>query len=68
MLFKNLETERLYLKNIDISDRDFIYSQFSDDIVNRYLFDAEPLTDIEGADEIIAFYIQPEPRFQHRWI
>lgn len=68
MLFNNIETERLILKNISIEDRDFIFSQFSDDVVNRYLFDADPLTDIEGADEIITFYIQPEPRLQHRWI
>jgi ribosomal-protein-alanine N-acetyltransferase len=68
MFFTNLETERLFLKNIDTSDRDFIFSQFSDDVVNKYLFDAEPLTDINGADEIIEFYLQPEPRSQHRWI
>jgi [ribosomal protein S5]-alanine N-acetyltransferase len=36
--------------------------------VSKYLFDAEPLTDMQGADEIITFYIQPEPRLQHRWI
>ena len=23
---------------------------------------------MQGADEIIAFYLQPEPRLQHRWI
>lgn len=68
MLFKNLETERLYLKNIDTSDREFIFSHFSNDTVNRYLYDAEPLTDISGADEIIEFYIKPEPRNQCRWI
>lgn len=48
--------------------RIFTKNQFSDDVVNRYLFDAEPLTDINGADEIITFYIQPEPRLQHRWV
>ena len=68
MLFNNLETERLLLKNINIDDRDFIFSQFSDDVVNKYLFDAEPVTDMQGADEIITFYIKPEPRLQHRWV
>lgn len=68
MLFSDIETERLLLKNIAIDDRDFIFSQFSDDVVNKYLFDAEPLTDIHGADEIINFYMGPEPRLQHRWI
>ncbi len=68
MFFNNIETERLILKNIDIEDRDFIYSQFSDKVVSRYLFDAEPLTDLQGADESVTSYIQPEPRLQHRWI
>ena len=68
MFFNNIETERLFLKNISSDDRDFIFSEFSDDIVNRYLFDAEPLTDVEGADEIINFYTQQEPRLQNRWI
>lgn len=68
MLFKSLETERLILKNIDENDREFIFSQFSDDDVNEFLFDAEPLIDIKGADEIIEFYIQPEPTIKHRWV
>jgi len=68
MFFNNIETERLVLKNISSDDRDFIFSEFSDDVVNRYLFDAEPLTDVEGADEIINFYTQQEPRLQNRWV
>ncbi len=68
MLFIDLETERLVLKNIERSDADFIFAQFSDAEVTRYLFDEESLTDMNGADEIIDFYLQPEPRLQHRWI
>lgn len=68
MLFKDLKTERLILKNISIADRDFIFDQFSNESVNQYLFDAEPLLNIKEADEIIDFYLQPEPRAQHRWI
>lgn len=68
MSFTDLETERLYLKNISAQDVDFIFRQFSDDAVNRYLFDAEPLSDLAGAQEILDFYLQPEPRPQHRWI
>ncbi len=67
-MFTDLETDRLYLKSISTDDRDFIFRQFSDEQVNRYLFDAEPLTEITGADEIIDFYLEPEPRSQHRWI
>jgi ribosomal-protein-alanine N-acetyltransferase len=68
MFFTNLETERLFLKNIDTSDRDFVFSMFSDDVVTKYLFDEEPLIDISGADEIINSYLEPEPRTHHRWI
>lgn len=41
---------------------------FSDDVVNRYLYDAEPLTNLNEADEIINFYIDSEPKDRHRWI
>lgn len=68
MFYTNLETERLLLKNIGLSDREFIFRQFSDDVVTKYLYDEEPLTDLNGADDIIDFYLQPEPRGQHRWI
>lgn len=68
MFFHDLETDRLILENISAEDRDFIFNHFSDAVVNRYLFDAEPVTDITGAEEIIRLYIQPEPRLQHRWI
>lgn len=68
MFFKELETQRLLLKNISEDDRDFIFKQFSNGVVNRYLFDEEPLCDLSGADEIIRFYTRPEPRSRHRWI
>lgn len=68
MHFHDLETERLLLKGISPEDREFIFRQFSTEAVNRYLFDAEPLRDVDGADEIIRFYLQPEPRAHHRWI
>lgn len=67
-MFRPLETERLILKNIERDDREFILNMFSDEAVNKYLFDAEPLQNLEEADEIIDFYLQPEPRNQHRWI
>ncbi len=68
MFFEDIETERLLLRNISSDDREFILMQFSDDNVNEYLFDAEPLSTLEEADELIGFYTQPEPRGQHRWI
>lgn len=68
MFYNETETDRLVLKNIAREDREFIFSQFSDAYINQYLFDAEPVTTISEADEIIDFYLQPEPRSQHRWI
>lgn len=68
MFYQDLETNRLQLKNISTDDRDFIFSQFSDEVVTRYLFDEEPLTDITGADAIIGDYLLPEPRSCHRWV
>jgi len=49
MYFNEIETERLHLKNIGTNDREFIFSMFSDDVVNKYLFDAEPLADLPEA-------------------
>ncbi len=66
VVYTNFETERLILKNIETSDRDFIFKQFYDETINQYF--EEPLTNIKGADEIILFYFQPESRTQHRWI
>ncbi len=66
--FVDLETPRLLLRSIAPEDRDFIFRQFSNESVNRYLFDAEPMESVAEADDLIAFYRQPEPRAQHRWI
>ena len=66
MIYTDLQTERLLLRNIDKSDIEFIFYQFSNEVVTKYLYDEEPLTAIDGADEIIDFYLQPEPRIQHR--
>ncbi len=68
MSFIEIETERLLLKNISYEDRNFILNQFSNDAINTYLYDAEPLNSLLEADELINFYFQPEPRMQHRWI
>ena len=67
-MFTNIETNRLVLRSIDHSDRDFILEEFQNDFINRYLFDAEPMTDISQADELIDFYTMVEPRRQNRWV
>jgi ribosomal-protein-alanine N-acetyltransferase len=70
MFFKDLQTDRLLLKNIEVDDRDFIFREFSieNKDINKFLYDAEPLMNISEADEIINFYLEPEPRNHHRWI
>ena len=68
MFFKELETERLHLKNISGEDGEFILKQFSTDAVNEYLYDAEPFQNLREAEELIEYFMQPEPRTLHRWI
>ena len=67
-MFTDIETDRLVLKCIDHSDRDFIFEEFQNDFINRYLYDEEPMTDISQADELIDFYTMVEPRKQNRWV
>lgn len=67
-MFKELETNRLYLKNISMEDASFILEEFSDDDINQYLYDEEPMTEQQEAVKLINFYTMPEPRKQHRWI
>lgn len=68
MFFEELETKRLMLKNISFEDRTFMFKQFSDEEVTRYLFDEEPMKELSEADELIKIFLQPEPRSHHRWI
>ncbi len=67
-MFRDLETKRLLLRGVCPGDRDFIFRQFSDPDVTRFLYDEEPFADIAEADGLIAFYTAPEPRAQHRWV
>ena len=64
----NIETKRLLLKCVDQSDREFIFEEFQNDFINKYLYDAEPMTDIEQADVLIEFYNLKQPRNQNRWV
>jgi ribosomal-protein-alanine N-acetyltransferase len=65
--FPPLETQRLLLRNLTEGDTDFILRHFSDPAVTKYLMDQPPLTEIEGAQEIIQFYQQPEAKKRNRW-
>ena len=67
-MFVNIETERLHLKCIEQSDREFIFEEFQNDFINKYLYDEEPMSDIKQADNLIEFYNLIEPRNQNRWV
>jgi len=67
-MFIDIETKRLLLKCIDPGDREFIFEEFHNDFINQYLFDEEPMTDNDQADELIEFYNMHEPRTQNRWV
>lgn len=66
--FRDLETPRLLLRGVGMADAAFLLRQFSNDEVNRYLFDAEPFSTLAEAEELVRFYTGPAPRNQHRWI
>lgn len=68
IMIVNIETKRMLLKCVDQSDREFIFEEFQNDFINKYLFDAELMTNIEQADDLIEFYNLKEPRNQDRWV
>lgn len=67
-MFENIETKRLLLKCVEQIDREFIFEEFQSDYINRYLYDEEPMTYIEQADNLIEFFSMNEPRNQNRWV
>ena len=54
-MFIDLETERLILKCIGYDDAEFFYKQFSTGEVNQYLYDTEPCSSMEEAQNGLAF-------------
>ena len=68
MILQDLETERLILRGISEEDVDFIFQQFSNEDVTRYLFDAEPTQTLQEALEIVQMYTLQKKVTAHRWI
>lgn len=68
MTLHDLQTERLILKGISEEDIDFIFQQFSNDEVNRYLYDAEPTKTRQDAEDIMHMYTQQKETKAYRWI
>lgn len=68
LLFPELETERLILRNIREEDTDFIYKHFSDEKVCEYLYDEVNFTSREEAAELVKFFSNPEINGYNRWV
>lgn len=67
-IFTELDTKRLRLRPIAADDLTFVFEHFSKFDVGRYLLDEDPLTSLEQAQEIIAFYLNPDATSYNRWI
>ena len=67
MHFPPLETARLFLRPISYADTNFVIQHFLDPIVQRYLYDAEPMTTPEQAIAIIDFYLAAPDADYNRW-
>ncbi|WP_421378459.1 GNAT family N-acetyltransferase [Bacillus salacetis] len=66
--FPELETERLLLRNVVSSDRDFIFKLYSNQEVCRFLYDEEIYTSLDDAKEFISWNQSPEETGNNRWI
>ncbi|MDD6301787.1 MAG: GNAT family N-acetyltransferase [Bacillales bacterium] len=65
---KKIETDRLIIRDVEVTDSDFILKLFSHPLVTKNLFNNEPMSSIDEAKILIDFYLQKEPSNQHRWI
>ena len=43
VIFPDLETERLHLRQLTVDDLDFVYQHFSNPLVAEFLLDEPPL-------------------------
>lgn len=68
MEYISFDTGRLRLKAISEEDLAFVYNHFSDNHVTKYLYDEEPVKNLEEAKGIIDSYVNSDPQIQCRWI
>jgi ribosomal-protein-alanine N-acetyltransferase len=64
----SIETPRLILRGLDDSDVEFIYKQFSDEFVCKYLYDAEPFSNLSEAKQLIDQFSNEKNKTITRWI
>lgn len=65
---ETLHTKRLILEPMNQSDLMFIFEHFSKAEVNRYLYDAPPVTEMNEAQEIVDWYQNTSEKTHCRWI
>lgn len=68
MNWDNVETKRLLLKGWDTSDIPFLFKHFSDEFVCKYLYDAEPFTAVEEAEQMVEFFSNENNKGSNRWV
>lgn len=55
-LFQPMETQRLYMRELTLADRESVFEHFADEKVTRFM-DIEPCLNVEEAEEMIQFHI-----------
>lgn len=65
--FPELETQRLRLRELNLSDTEFIFKHFSNDKVCEFLLDEEAFTSLDEAIELVNSYTNPEQKKFNRW-
>ncbi|CDQ17780.1 ribosomal-protein-alanine N-acetyltransferase [Halobacillus karajensis] len=68
MYFPQMETQRLWLVNINHNHTNFILKHFSDEKVTQYLYDEEDLTNYSQAVALVDWFSQPEQKRYNRWV
>ncbi|WP_078553532.1 GNAT family N-acetyltransferase [Bacillus alkalicellulosilyticus] len=68
IIFPNIETNRLLLRNVNNEDVDFIFKLFSNERVCEYLYDEEPFKSRNDAIEFVDSYKNPDEKGYNRWV
>lgn len=62
-----LETDRLLLRGLHLEDADFLFTEWSDPQVTRFMCDEEPLQQREQAEEVLCRFQSPETNPHLKW-
>lgn len=65
--FRDLTTKRLFLRAITSADADLFFQEFSNPVVNEFIFDAEPCRSLDDAKKWIDWYTN-DILDHHRWV